>query len=211
MSAELILILFLAGGLSVVFVTAWLVIDWRWRHSRESIERRVTGDDSAQQIILQPPPVGWAARFDRRFAQMVSRTGLDLDANMALAIIFFCGALLAIVVFLWRYHTDSWVAGPAFLIGAGVPVAFLLWRQQTWRRTLQGQLPDAFFLLARSLRAGRSVDQAFKLIGDQVRRRWHASSAACTGNWSWAWRSARSCRARRIGSAWSISTFSLRS
>src|SRR5262249_12833492 len=36
-----------------------------------------------------------------------------------------------------------------------------------WQRTLQDQLPDALFLLARSMRAGRSIDQAIQLVGEQ--------------------------------------------
>ena len=56
---------------------------------------------------------------------------------------------------------------PAFALGAAIPLGFFLWRQRSWRRTLREQLPDAFYLLARSLRSGRSIEQGFQQVGVQ--------------------------------------------
>lgn len=168
MSNDLIIFLIVFGSASGLFLLIWLYVAWRIRRRAELLERRLASSDSDQAIVLSPPSrEGWAARLDRGFEQMVWRTGLDLDPPMALAIIFIMGVLLAAAVFVWRLETEPWLAIPAFFLGAAVPLIFLLWREQTWRRTLQRQLPDAFFLLARSIRAGRSVDQAFQLIGDQ--------------------------------------------
>ena len=58
------------------------------------------------------------------------------------------------------------MAIPAFFIGAAIPFGYFLLRQRTWRRRMQDQLPDTLFLVARSLRAGLSIDQAIAVIGD---------------------------------------------
>jgi len=153
---------------AIVFLALWLGIGAWLARRREHLRRRMARSDSEQTILLpEPRAPGWSQRFDTGFERMVSRTGLDLDPTMALAIIFFCGVFLAAATLIWRWDAEPWLALPAFLLGAVVPLIVLLWRQQVWRRRLQQQLPDTLFLLARSLRAGRSVDQAFQLIGEQ--------------------------------------------
>jgi tight adherence protein B len=105
--------------------------------------------------------------MDVGFEGMVFRTGLGIDSAMAIGLILFFGVITATAVFIWRYQEEPWLAIPAFFVGATLPLLFFWWRQSTWRRTMQNQLPDAFYLLARSLRAGRSIDQGFHLIGEQ--------------------------------------------
>ena len=60
------------------------------------------------------------------------------------------------------------VAVLCFVIAMVIPLAFLIYRQKKHVRKLQDQLPGALEMLSRSVRAGKSLDQAIKLAGDQA-------------------------------------------
>jgi Flp pilus assembly protein TadB len=158
-------------GAALLFLALWLLVASRLARRREHLTHRLGEEGEPglafDESVLGGRPRGVGERVDRAFEEMITRTGLDLDGAVALAVILFSGVLLAAVVFVWRYEEEPWLAIPAFLLGAAVPLAFFWWKQRRWRRTLQSQLPDAFFLLARSLRAGRSIDQAIRLVGQQ--------------------------------------------
>ena len=167
MSTELIVFLLIFAGTSLVVLLGWALIAWMAERWSEHIQQRLAAADAEVNAVIDDRlSVSWANRFDRWFERMVFRADLEINASAALAVIFLSGIFLAVVVFVWRYETEAWLAVPAFCLGAAVPLIFFLWRQQAWRRILQHQLPDAFFLLARSIRAGRSVDQAFRLLGE---------------------------------------------
>jgi Flp pilus assembly protein TadB len=151
----------------------WFFFQWLFSRRRREYERRFHGhSDSEVSLTLEEAlpgarPKTRTERVDRGFEDMITRTGLDLDAAMALAIIVLCGLIPAGIMFVWRNEEEPWLAIPAFFLGMLVPLIFFMWRQGVWRRTMQNQLPDVFFLLARSLRAGRSIDQAIQLVGTQ--------------------------------------------
>jgi tight adherence protein B len=46
------------------------------------------------------------------------------------------------------------------------PLCLLLFLRSRWRSKLQNQMPDVYFLLARSLRAGLTLDQALSTAAD---------------------------------------------
>lgn len=167
-----VLVPFLAvfAATALVFLGVWSFLSARRARQREHLKHRLRQEEPAlifDETVLSGPPRDFTRRVDRAFDTMISRTGLDLDSHLALAIILFTGVLLASIVFVWRYQEEPWLAIPAFFIGAAGPLAYFWYRQFRWRRTLQNQLPDSLFLVARSLRAGRSIDQAIHLVGEQ--------------------------------------------
>jgi tight adherence protein B len=170
---NLLLFLSLFAATVITFLLGWLFFSWLFAGRRRELDRRISGQsDSEVSLTLEEAlpgakPRGVWERMDRWFEDMITRTGLDLDAAMALAIIVLCGTIPAGIVFVWRIEEEPWLAIPSFFVGMIVPLVFFVWRQGVWRRTLQNQLPDVFFLLARSLRAGRSIDQAIQLVGTQ--------------------------------------------
>jgi Flp pilus assembly protein TadB len=158
----------------MIFLAGWFFVSTALTRRREQMQRRLHGNPDNEPSILLDEVLarrasgGWAKRFDFFFDQFVARTGLDLPPSLALGLIVFSGVALAGFTFVWRYDKESWLALPAFFLGAAVPLLFFLWRQSAWRRTLQNQLLDAFFLLARAMRAGRSLDQSLQLIDFNV-------------------------------------------
>jgi Flp pilus assembly protein TadB len=160
-------------GTGLLFIVGWYFTTARLARRRQRRERRLSGaSDSDVDITLVDTlpgrrPATRAQRFDRWFAEVVAKTGLDMDTSLALALIVFSGVLPAVIVFIWRFDEEPWLAVPTLFVGMAIPFVFFVWRQRVWRRTMQNQLPDVFFLLARSLRAGRSIDQSMQLVGEQ--------------------------------------------
>jgi tight adherence protein B len=156
------------AAISMFCFGIWFAVSSARRYRQRQVDRRLAPDDeqaaAETRLFLASVPQGGVAGWWRR---LIERTGLELDPMMALAIVILCGTLLGGGVFLWRIDIEPWLGVPAFFLGAAVPVAFFLWRQGRWRRIQQAQLPDALFLLARSLRAGRSLEQAIQLVGEQ--------------------------------------------
>lgn len=161
---------FAGGGLA--FFAIWYFVTSVASRRREHLRHRMGGDDYEEPLLLESAVVARrgkdiGSKIDSGFDQLVANSGFELDSNLAMSIILFCGVILGAVTFVWRYEEESWLSIPAFFLGCSVPLVILLWRQQAWRRLLQKQLPDGLYLLARSVRAGRSIDQSFQLVGDQ--------------------------------------------
>jgi tight adherence protein B len=123
---------------------------------------------------LPEDPLPWKSREQRAaeeeewsFSRMIDRTGLDITAWGALGLILLSGVALGGFVFVWRLNSEPWLAAPAFLLGALVPFVIFWWLQGRWTRSIQRQLPDIFFLMGRSLRAGRSLEQSIELVAEQ--------------------------------------------
>jgi tight adherence protein B len=154
-------------GIAVLVLLAWLIITAIVGRRRDEFQRRMGQPDSdASLTLIQLPPTTLSGKMDTAFNRMVERTGLDMNTSLALGIIVLLGVVCAGVAFVWRGETETWIVLPAFVLGCAIPLVFFMWRTRVWRRTMQSQLPDALYLLARSVRAGRSIDQSIQLVGD---------------------------------------------
>jgi tight adherence protein B len=154
-------------GIAVLVLLIWVIFSSIVGRRREQFERRMSQADSdASLTLIQLPPNTLSGRLDHAFNRMVERTGLDMNTTLALGIIVLFGVLFATAAFIWRGETELWVVFPAFFLGCALPLVFFMWRTRVWRRTMQNQLPDALYLLARSVRAGRSIDQGIQLVGE---------------------------------------------
>jgi tight adherence protein B len=165
--------LLLLGGLAgfVALVVILLVHGWLAQR-RALLHRRLTGKssftDSADILTQQlgpPPAQGWAARMDHGFDRLIEQTGLDMNAGQALGMICLTGVALGAAVFLWR--GQAWLGLAGLVLGSCSILAVFWFMRTRHRRQLQNQIPDTFYLLARSLRAGLTLEQAIALTGEQ--------------------------------------------
>jgi tight adherence protein B len=104
-----------------------------------------------------------AARFRKRLDSVLQQ------ANFPLRVEYFL--LLATALGMGTAALGMWVGGwqvglAAFLVGACAPFLLLNVRRQARREKFLQQLPNAFELMARVLRAGQSVPQSFQAIAD---------------------------------------------
>jgi tight adherence protein B len=153
----------IAGLTVAVFFVARLLLD----RGRARVERRLAYADGDTDLATpaEAPPE-FATRVDRSFSDLVLRTGLGLTAGQTLGLFAFIGIGLALVMFFWR--GEEWAAALGLALGLILTYAILLVLQGRRRRLIQRQLPDAFYFLARSLRAGLSLEQALTRAGEQL-------------------------------------------
>lgn len=107
---------------------------------------------------------GPIARFDRWFKYMAGDTGLKLDTTSAALLIAFSGCLVAGLLFIWGEQPVVALCG--LVIGGIVPLFYLMRKHRKRVKQRQDQLPAALEMLARSVRAGQSLDQALASVGD---------------------------------------------
>jgi tight adherence protein B len=153
--------------IAVVVMAGWLIVATRLERLRKFHEHRMGMDPELDAPLIAPPPKTFAGRIDHAFQAMLDRTLLNIEPLAGSGMVVLVGVVLAGIVFVWRIEEDPWMALPAFIVGATATVGFLWWRNRRWRTVLRNQMPDALYLLARALRAGRSLEQAFQLVGDQ--------------------------------------------
>jgi len=126
---------------------------------------QLSADDGrtlARAVAASRPPQDWEGRLDRSFDRMVRWTLLGLTAPQASATLLLSAALGgAACFFIWG---DLLAVVLGMILGASIPFAVLLALQHRWRLAVQAQLPDGLFLLARSLRAGLSLEQALGAV-----------------------------------------------
>ncbi len=160
------------AGAACLFIAIWVFVSLWLQRGRARLERMRPAEDSDPTIVLDDlygsgGRFTWWERFRRTATERLDRSELGLSLAEGLAIVLFCGVILAAGVFFWRSEAEeSWMAIPAFFIGTAVPLGYFMLRQRAWRRHLQDQLPDMLFLMARSLRAGMSIDQSIGVIGE---------------------------------------------
>ena len=107
-----------------------------------------------------------AGRVDQSFEGMVFRTGLGFSAGQTLTICALTALALAFLLFFLL--EEEWAAGLGLAVGLILPIVVLWILQRRRQRLLQSQLPDAFYYLARALRAGLSLEQTISQAGAQL-------------------------------------------
>lgn len=167
---ELLPVIATTAMVAMIAFALWFSVSSYLARRREETRRRMAPADSeeAEGLLLRSPHGGSTSpgRAGWNFKLMIERTGLELTPAAAFGLMLLCGVILGGIAFVTRMDAEPWLAAPAFLLGMAIPFAFYIWQQGHWRRTLQQQLPDMIFLLARSLRAGRSLEQAIGFVGD---------------------------------------------
>jgi tight adherence protein B len=100
---------------------------------------------------------------DQAFEHIIRDSGLDWSVEQALGLMMLTGVVVAGFLLLWRGDLGSVALG--LVAGMALPLVVYAILRRRWRLRLQNQLPDAFFLLARSLRAGETIEQGMETVG----------------------------------------------
>ena len=120
------------------------------------LRRRKKPDDAS--------PRGLTSAFDRWFLRLVHETGLSWDPVAASLLMVLSGILVGAALFLWNEQPLPVVLG--MLLGAALPLGYLVVRRRRRIRCLQDLLAPALEILARAVRAGQTLDQAMALLGE---------------------------------------------
>jgi tight adherence protein B len=167
-------ILLLAGLVFAVSLGIFLWITRVLEKRRAEMQRRLRGSSTGSDAELSLDAAlaarsrGWMGRMDGGFESMVRRSGLEVEPDQALALIALAAVGLAAILFLWR--GELWLSILGMVAGGVGTLLVFVVLQNRYRRQLSEQMPDAFYLLARSLRAGLSMEQSIAMTGEQGAR-----------------------------------------
>jgi len=163
------------GVLCVCSLVADLFLRDRSRFARRVDEefRERQRESVRRSRLFKDPQRGFAETADReelhgwgeRLTAMVEQSGLHLSSGALLSIMAASGLALGAMAMLIR--GNLLVAGLAGMVGSGLPFGYVY---HTWKRRkdkLLRQLPDAFDLMARAVRAGHTVSQSLQAVADE--------------------------------------------
>lgn len=148
------------AGTAVVALVVFLVL------------RAVVGRKAEKPLDVDAQPLGFLVKadeptdavgqMDRGFEHLVVGTGTGMTTGQALGIMAVSGIVFASVPIIWR--DDFALAIFGLVAGLLLPLAVFYLMYRRYRAGVQAQLPDAFFLIARSLRAGLNLEQSLATV-----------------------------------------------
>lgn len=109
------------------------------------------------------PSSGFSDRLDFRYREMIYQSGLEIPPEAAFLLQVLCGLVIGGGLLLWR--DDMLLAVVGFVIGFVAPWAYYNYRRNLRMSQVREQLPGSMDLIARSVRAGETLDQAVEGAG----------------------------------------------
>jgi tight adherence protein B len=157
----------LVETIDVTMIGRWKDLLERRRRHWERRWQDPDGDSAvtlARQLAANRPAPGWRGRVDAALERMVRQSNLKLTVTQAVGIMALLSVTFGGLLVLWR--DEWWLAVVGAALGLFGPLVVYRVMHGRWRRQVQEQLPDALFLLGRSLRAGLSAEQSLAVVGE---------------------------------------------
>lgn len=161
---------------AVGLASIWLLVHELFLGYRGQVKARITdefGDEHhrATHTALFKDLSRLANEADAAQGSAWSRAELVLDQagvsyslqQLALTAIG-CGLFPAMLVIVVLQSAPGGIA--ALAIGSSAPILYTLWRRNQRIELLRRQLPDAFDIMSRSIRAGQTVPRAFQVVAE---------------------------------------------
>jgi tight adherence protein B len=157
----------LALGTVVVAMLAYAGFRKLQQEQQKRRQRRLGLSEQSDVLVKKVPAApssGVAGRIDTGFERLVHQTGLEVQPEQILAGMALLGVVVAGGLYLWRGQLSMVLVG--LVVGIGTPLVILWFLRGRYQGKLLQQLPDALYLIARSLRAGTSLEQAINLVAE---------------------------------------------
>jgi tight adherence protein B len=135
------------------------------RRQRERARKSSLFKDPAQFVVEMSGQGDRDAGLRARFEAMIEQSGRDLTPGRLLARAGVAGLAAGLLAGL--VGRNPWAALVAALVGAAAPVLHIRRIRDARIERLLGQLPDAFELMSRVVRAGQTVSQALQAVSDE--------------------------------------------
>ncbi len=138
---------------------------------RREADRRLAGAAGessvgiGQNSLPAAPQPGSRTRFDVWFETAVRQSSLQASPIGVIAVMMLLATALGGGLFLWKGQLS--LAALGVVVGFAVPLAVVANSHRRYRRQLQNQLPDAFRMIAGSVRAGQTLEQAVAFYGQR--------------------------------------------
>ena len=101
------------------------------------------------------------------FQILLEQSGLTLTLQRLWLYMAAGGAVIAGLVALFRPDPFLVYVGAAGAVGAFLPLFYVIFKRRSRLNKLMSQLPDAFDLMARVIRAGQTMSQALQAVSDE--------------------------------------------
>jgi tight adherence protein B len=131
---------------------------------RDRVKKSALFKDLSQLAAATSPQDRVASRREI-FELMVEESGMGITSNAVIWIAAVSGLSTAILASL--LIPSIFVPPVALAAGAAMPVYFVKKKRDARLEKLLSQLPDAFDLMARVMRAGQTMTQAFRSVSDE--------------------------------------------
>jgi tight adherence protein B len=169
------------GAVATAVVGVYSIVSDLFLRDRSKVSRRV--DDAFRErqrerarkslVLKDPGQFGADAAADEdakpsirtRFLMMIEQSGLEVTPRKLLTIAAISGLTLGALGGLLRQSLIIGAVGA--LIGAGVPLLYVHMKRQARLEKLLSQLPDAFDLMGRVIRAGQTMSQGLQPIAGE--------------------------------------------
>jgi tight adherence protein B len=113
----------------------------------------------------------------QRFEGLIEQSGLELTPRRLVFLMTGLGLALGLLAGLLR---QSLLIGAAAVpVGAVLPLLYVALKRKARMEKMMAQLPDAFDLMARVIRAGQTMSQAMQAVADEFDRPLAAEFAYC--------------------------------
>lgn len=168
-SAEYGLLFFAAAGFLLILLVLTQIVPGRQQTQSDLLadDEATMTDQFLRSVAPQElePAGGPFKRIDNSFAEMIDRGDTKMSAEQALSLMLVMGVIGAIVMYFWKGML--WLTALGFFVGVGLILAYFMVKAMGYRRRLQNQLPDALFMIARSVRSGMALEQAIDVVAQQ--------------------------------------------
>lgn len=177
MSQEQILVAIVSGVTATIVMAGYLIGHRIVMNRRMAALASLSMEEPTLESALPLPAAkDWSERVDRRFANLVHNSGLEASVEQVIGLILMCCVGSGAGFYLWR--SELWLGLFGFVLGLALSFGYLLVRAGRRRWQMHQQMPDALYLLSRSLRAGMGLEHSFHLVsqespqplGDELRR-----------------------------------------
>jgi tight adherence protein B len=142
-----------------------LLTQQRQRAREQSV---TSGKDPLSEIIAEADRESQRRKgFFERIEELTMQSGLRISTTKLLTICIAAGALTSF--FAYGLSRSFVMAGAIGGVVAAVPLLYVSYMRRKRLDALRAQLPDAFELMSRILRAGQSVTQAMQAVSEEFR------------------------------------------
>jgi tight adherence protein B len=168
------------GAVATAIGGAYSILSDLYFHDRSRVNQRVDEEFRSRQRerakkslmlkdlreVLAEADLGeQAPTLRQRFEALVEQSGLDLTPQRLQVIMAVSGLGLGALLGLVRQSIPIGIV--AALIGAAVPLLYVQFKRKERTEKLRAQLPDAFDLMGRVIRAGQTMSQALQAVADE--------------------------------------------
>jgi len=137
---------------------------------READRRLVGAPESGVGLvpfapITPPAKPGTRSRFDNWFEVAVQRSGLEASPTGVVAVMILVATILGASLYIWKGQLG--LAALGVVVGLAIPLSVVAFLNRRYRWKLQAEIPDAYRMLAGSVRAGQTLEQAIEFYAEQ--------------------------------------------